>query len=75
MLTRAESLGEGKRGRGTDALLVSVTGEKQKESLLLKSSWADCEAKDLKVPIHVLTSQQKEEKTAPTLLSSGLLLF
>lgn len=29
-VTRAESLGEGKRGRGTVALLVSVTGEKNK---------------------------------------------
>lgn len=28
-------------GRGTDALLVSVTGEKKKEPLLLKPSWAD----------------------------------
>lgn len=44
MLARAESLGEGKRGRGLGALLlVSVMGEKKKkkERLLLKSSWAE----------------------------------
>lgn len=78
MLPRAESLGEGKRGRGTDVVvvLVRVMGEEKKSSTAeteLGRRHRTVKQKNLKH--HKCAHLPTRGETAPTLLSSGLLLL